>query len=385
LCVQGDAVNSIGMTKATIATLVTTISLAATLFAGAPASAQTPPYDLGPLPAGFTVQWPTLPRVTRSVNVSTLADFNRAASVAGTLITITAMISGSGTINASDIEVHMAAGASLGGLYINKNIKRIALYGGSYTNTIEFALASQFWPPPRVDNPAWVIEDVMMDGINVRSATNTALFIRGHRVALLRSFAYAADYAVYVDTINQDQTSNLIIAANNLQAEGRQATQRMWNVRNSVTVDNRLTDLLLTGSKHNYRVHGVSDQVFAARNELVNAGVMLATIDGDDVGHLWFNNNTFHHNTADLFNPDRTRLHVLQARNNVAYTNVWSCFYCLGPLAGWDLANNVIKPYQPPPPPPPGMPTGQLAAALTVANPTSRSGRAGEDCDDDTQ
>jgi hypothetical protein len=83
---------------------------------------------------------------------------------------------------------------------------------------------------------------------------------------------------------------------------------------------------------------------------------MLATMDGDDVGHLWFEANTLHHKTPDLFNPDRTRLHVLDAHDNTAYTNVWNCFYCLTPLPAWSLGNNLIKPYTDPPPPPPGMP-----------------------------
>jgi pectate lyase len=90
----------------------------------------------------FAVSWPAAPKVTRSVNVATSADFNKAASVAGTLITLTAAISGHVTVDASDIEVHMASGASLRGLTISKALKRIALYGGHYTGTIELAPAS---------------------------------------------------------------------------------------------------------------------------------------------------------------------------------------------------------------------------------------------------
>jgi hypothetical protein len=332
--------------------LALALSLAASIYCNTHASAQTAPYALGSLP--FGVSWPAAPKITRSVDVSTQADFNKAASVAGTLITVKTAISGRASITASDIEVHMASGASLGGLTISKALKRIALYGGHYTGTIELSQASQFYPS-RVDNPAWAIEDVMIDGISVRSASTTALLLRGHRVALLRSFAYGADYAVYSDTVKNDQVSDIIIAGNNLQAEGRQATVRLINVRNSVTVDNRITDLLLTGSKHDYRVHGISDQVFAARNELVNGGVMIGTMSGDDVGHIWFDSNTLHHKTADMFNVNTTVVHVLHAHDNLAYSDVWSCFYCGRAPSGWDVANNVDKPYTDPPPAPAGM------------------------------
>lgn len=323
----------------------------------APASAQTPPpppYPLGQLPMGMSVTWPTAPRITRSVDVRTLADFNTAASVAGTLITVAAPISGQGTISASDIEVHIADGSSLGGVFINKSTKRIALIGGTYTGMIEVALPSIFWPS-RVDNPAWVVEDVMINGIHLRSTTN-ALYLRGHRVALVRSFAYSVDYTVWSDTITNDQTSDLIVAGNNLQSEGRQATVRVWNVRNAVFVENRMTDTLVSGSKHNFRVHGTSDQVFAARNELVNAGAMFGGFSDDNVGRLYFNSNTFHHKTPDLFNPSQATVHILRARDNVAYTDVWTCFYCLRPPWMWSLVNNVVHPYTDPPPPPAGMP-----------------------------
>lgn len=326
---------------------ITLLVTAALCAATATASAQSVPYDLGTLPSGLSVQWPTAPNITRSVDVRTLSEFNQAAAVAGTLITIKTAISGRGTLNASDIEIQMDDGASLGGLFINRSMKRISLNGGQYTGTIEMALPSTFWPS-RVDNPAWAIEDVMIDGIEVR-APDTAIFLRGHRVAVLRSFAHAGEYSVFSDTASNDSNTDVIIAGNDFESEGKQATVRLIGVRNSVTVDNRLTDLLLTGEKHNYRVHGVSDQVYAARNELVNAGTMLGTMGGDDIGHLWFDDNTFHHKTPDLFNPDTSKIHVLHAHNNVAYTDVWSCFYCRSTPSAWDLGNNAVHPYQPPP------------------------------------
>jgi hypothetical protein len=195
----------------------------------------------------------------------------------------------------------------------------------------------------------------MIDGISVKSTSSSALLVRGHRVAVLRSFAYGADYAIYSDAITNDQGSNIIIAGNNLQAEGRQATLRLISVRNAVTVNNRITDLMLTGTKHDYRVHGTSDQVYAAHNELVNGGVMMGTMSGDSVGHVWFDANTMHHKTADLFNISTSTVSALHAHDNAVYSDVWTCMVCGKSPSGWDVANNVVKPYTNPPPPPTGM------------------------------
>jgi hypothetical protein len=331
-----------------ITTRLLVLAVAALIGATAQAQAQLVPYPLGKLPDGFTVQWPTAPKISRSVDVSTIADFNKAAATAGTLINIKGQISGQGNINASDIEVRMDDKASIGGVLIGLSVKRVALIGGHYTGTIEMLQPSTFYPS-RVDNPAWAVEDVMLDGINVRSTNSTGIFLRGHRVAVIRSFSHGADYGIYSDTISADHNSDIIIAGNQIEAEGRQATLRLIQVSHSVTVENRLTDLMQTGEKHNYRVHGNSNMVFAARNELVNSGTMLGTMPNDNVTDLWFNDNTFHHKTPDLFNPDRAQVHNLHAHNNVAYTDIWPCFFCGGVPAGWDLGNNVIKPYQAPP------------------------------------
>ena len=311
------------------------------------AQAQMVPYPLGKLPDGFTIHWPTPPKITRSVDVKTVDDFNKAAATPGTLITVKGHVFGAGNISTSDIEVRMDDGASLDGLTIGHGVKRIALIGGTYNETIEMSIASEFYPN-RADHPEWTIEDMMIDGIHATSKSQTALFVRGTRVAVLNSFLHGADYGIWGDSISQNL--DVIVANDQIEAEGRQATVRFVSVNHLVAVDNRFTDLLQTGEKHNFRIHGTSDNVFAARNELVNSGTMIATMPEDNVGHIWFEHNTFHHKTPDLFNMDRTgKLKVVDAHDNVAYTNVWSCFFCGAAPAGWSIDNNAIKPYTDPP------------------------------------
>lgn len=311
-------------------------------------AAQTAPYNLGALPDGFVAHWPTPPTITRQVQVTTSSAFNQAAAVAGTRVVVAAVITSGARITASDVEVIMNPGASLGSLTIDHATKRIALRGGTYTGQIETAVAAS-WTPNEVDNPAWIVEDVMIDGVTVRSTSST-LMLRGHRIAVLRCTGHAAEYSLYSDMINGQQNTDFVIAGNRFESEGVQATMRLIHARNAIVVDNRLTDLLQTGSKHNFRIHGTSSGVYAARNMLVNAGMMLGTMSSDALNDIWIRSNVLFHNTPDLFNPDRTRIHGLHATYNTAYTDVWSCFYC-GPVpADWQIGQNVVHPYRPAPP-----------------------------------
>jgi hypothetical protein len=307
--------------------------------------AQALPYDLGVLPAAFAVRWPAAPTITRQVEARTAAQFNSAAAVAGTRVLVKTSIPSAVTINASNIEVRMDPGVSVAGLTIARSQRRIRLLGGSYTGGgINLAYPSNFYPT-RVDNPAWVVEDVMIDGVNVRSTASTsALSLRGNRIAVVRSVARGGEYGVYTGTIAGLQSNDLILAGNVLQSEGDQATVRLVAVRHSVTVDNRIENLMLTGNKHAYRVHAASDQVFAARNLLVNGGTMFGTMAGDAIGEMWFEDNVIHHRTDDLFHPDTTRVYMLHAIYNSAYS-ARTCFMCVGKPARWVMHDNGLFGY----------------------------------------
>ena len=104
-----------------------------------------------------------------------------------------------------------------------------------------------------------------------------------------------------------------------------------------------------SNTKHNYRIHGHSDLNFAARNVLINSGMMFAGLeDGfadpplDHIGHMWVNDNTFHHRVPDLFNPKET-IDVLVARGNVALRSrllsagAWWTSLLSVPVAPWAL------------------------------------------------
>jgi hypothetical protein len=120
----------------------------------------------------------------------------------------------------------------------------------------------------------------------------------------------------------------------------------MVDVRRSVVVDN----ILSNPQKHNYRVEGHSDLAFAARNTLVDAGVMLASQPGDDVGTVWFQDNVIHAQTESLLKVDEppgTKLRRFVATDNTVYSDRHRCFLCINAPAGWDVPEHTIQPYQP--------------------------------------
>lgn len=311
------------------------------------AMAQTEaPYDLGELPEGFEIRWPAPPALQDKATVTTAAEFNAAAATPGTKIVVTATIPGKVRISASDIEMRMEDGVSVGGLSIARGARRIHVHDGHFgAGGIAMDYPTVFYPS-RITDPEWSIEDVLFENISVEAGPKvSALSLRGNRVAVIESHLRGGDYAIWSDTTAPLVNSDVVIAGNVLEAEGDQATLRQVGVHNSVTVDNRLENLMLTGSKHNYRIHAESDQVFAARNLLVNAGTMFGTMKGDMIGEMWFEDNEIYHVTEDLFHPDRAKVLKLHARGNTAFS-ARRCFMCFEPPADWDVEDNGLFPYE---------------------------------------
>jgi hypothetical protein len=300
------------------------------------------PYDLGVLPSGFTITWPAEPLITQEVEVSTVEQFEEAASIAGTRVVLKASISAVGSYvytDASDLEIVMDDGVSVNAtIMIPAGNRRIRLLGGRYQGVL-------MAPTQSVGQP--LAEDVMFDGLTIDASapTSSAFLLRGRRVAVIRSSASAGHYCVFTGVIDGVQNSDIIIAGNTFQSQGAESTVRIVSAINSVTVDNRLTN----GMKHNYRIHGLSSRSYAARNVLINAGTMFGNFAEDVLDEVWFNDNTFYHNLPDLFHPDRNTVAMLHARGNVAYTDVWDCFLCSTVPANWDLTDNQMMPYRPAP------------------------------------
>ncbi|HEY8430005.1 MAG TPA: hypothetical protein VIL20_16600 [Sandaracinaceae bacterium] len=305
-----------------------------------------PPPDpiaaLGPLPPEMAgLRWPEQPRIEREVTVTNVEDLRREAGVSGTRIHVRGAVGGDVSVNADDIEILADDATRLGRVSIGHGVSRVRIAGGTYTD-IYISIPAEFYPSVRY-RPEWMVEDVTIEDVNVHSS-NMAFEIRGRRIAIVRSRVTAARYSVWCGDTGPMQSEDVILHENVFDSAGPEATVRLVQVLRSATVSN----VLVNTAKHNYRIHGTSDLNYAANNLLINTGVMLGRMPGDDLGRVWFDDNVFHHTAPDLFNPD-TGIDMLHATGNVAYTNVWSCFYCPSPQPGWTLASNRTEPYRPPP------------------------------------
>lgn len=297
---------------------------------------------LGPLPPAMAgLRWPEQPRTTREVTVRSAAELTREASVAGTRILVRGAVGGNANVSANDIEIIADEATSLGRLSVGRGLSRVRIEGGRYT-AIFISQPAQYWPSVEYRDE-WMVSDVTIEGVHV-VAPDMAFEIRGRRIAILRSRADAVRYSVWCGDTGPFSSEDIILHENVFVSAGPEATVRLVEVQRSATIANTLSNT----SKHNYRIHGTSDLNYAAGNLLVGTGVMLGRMPGDDLGRVWFDDNVFHHTAPDLFNPD-TGIDALHATGNVAYTNVWSCFYCPAPQPGWTLERNEIRPYTPPP------------------------------------
>ena len=301
-----------------------------------------PLYDVGTLPSELHVQWPSPPFIAREQQVASVDAFDKAAAMSGTRVVVTASLSDKAVIKGSDIEVTMRDGVEIKRVNIDHGCKRIRIKGGKY-GSIFFVLPAEF-APARKARPDWIIEDVIIDGIQA-NAPETALEVYGKRIAILRSKVHAHLYSVWSGPVEGIRSEDIVVAGNHMDSDGPEATVRLVSVVRSVTVDNVLRNTF----KHNYRIHGDTDYAYAARNTLINTGAMFGTMDEDHIKKLWFDDNTFFQTAPDLFNPGCSRIGYMHAEGNKAYTDRHGCFLCPHKPTGWRVDHNALLPYRKPP------------------------------------
>jgi hypothetical protein len=320
--------------------------------APAPAPAPTAPatagtlYPLGDAPAALGIRWPAAPVIARTVDATTLAAANTAASTPGTRVRISGALAGTIAVRANDVELQFAAGASTGVIRIARGLSRIAIRGGRVEH-VEIELPATFWPAEEW-RAEWMTNDVLIDGVEANALDTAFLMRAGRRIAILRSRATAARYSVWFGDTATFESEDVILAGNRFVSAGPEATVRLVHVRRSAVVDNRIEN---NGSKHNYRIHGRSDLNWASRNMLVRSGMMLGTMAGDAIGTQWFDDNVLFHSNPSLLEINLDSPRVLSIQGNTVYSNVWSCIVCRTAPSGWTIADNTMLPYTAPPAP----------------------------------
>jgi len=298
---------------------------------------------LGAAPDGLEVRWPAPPAITRDVRVASAAELEGALRP-GSRVTLAVSVPLL-QIVVSDIELVVEDGVRVGELRIARELARIRVRGGSF-GTIGIEIPGTYYPSEEW-RAEWRTTDVLIDDVDVEAA-DTAFMLRGGvRVAVTNSRAHAVRYGLWVGDTADFESEDVIVAGNRIVADGPEATIRFVHVRRSAVVGNRLENT----SKHNYRVHGRSEENWAARNLMVGTGIMIGTLPADEwaIQRQWVDANVLHHTTPSLLELD-ARTVGLVMRDNRVYTDVWDCFVCVGPQPSWVLENNVQAPYQPPPP-----------------------------------
>ena len=98
----------------------------------------------------------------------------------------------------------------------------------------------------------WQTTDVLIDGIEVDAADTAFLMRSGVRIAYREQSIGRGSLQRVVGDTADFEAEDIILAGNDFESAGPEATVRLVNVVRSAVVGNRLTN----GAKHNYRIHG---------------------------------------------------------------------------------------------------------------------------------
>jgi hypothetical protein len=291
------------------------------------------------------VVWPAPPETVRELEASTRGDIEAALALTGTHVRVTGQHEATFFVSASDIAIDLEDDATLERVYVDQGVQRVAIRGGQI-GSIELAPPIDFnAPAPRVTEELW-IRDVRVEGVRMR-ASDSALVLRGHRLAIVDVDVTAARYSVWVGDTLDVPSEDVTLVRSSFASDGPEATVRMHDVVRAVIVDTRLSNTL----KHNVRVHGRSDLVFVIGNVLTGTGAMMGTQPGDALERIWFSRNVLYQRRPGSLVVEPTAIAALTAIENTVYSDEFSEVeqgYSDAPPR-WRFEGNVIAPYREPP------------------------------------
>ncbi len=301
------------------------------------------PGDLGTVP--FAINWPTSPTITNTYYVINDQEYASVKGNPNSKVIVRGNL-GDISIEQDDFEVIIDSGFGVQEIFISQGLKRISIKGPGTVKNIKFALPEIF--TPYQSNEAWCIEDVIIDRIIIPNSGSKYSFdlpcVR--RVAIINNEATGDKYAVWSGNNPDFQNRDLIIARNKFYggegcpvAGNCESTIRLVDHTRATVVGN----ILHNPYKHTLRIHGASDTNIAKDNLFLGRGFMTNGLGSDNLQNLYFNKNVFYHLDNSLFQIDNPQtVEYVQARDNVAYSDVFSQFYNFNPEAGWDMGNNAM-------------------------------------------
>ncbi|SET65209.1 hypothetical protein SAMN05216412_11166 [Nitrosospira multiformis] len=348
--------------------------------------------DLGPLPEGMPIAWPTPPSIPSRRDViidsGNFQDSYAGSDKSGTRFLFQDNIDEPVSVDASDVEIVIMPGFKLRNIELVGPVHRVKITGGGEVGRIRATMANTPETAIATNEDSGYITDVLIDGITLNNSQEDPLCetdgndcdgvtFRGvRRGAVINStisslvYPMAAWNPLSTPPIAA-QNKDIIIANNRLHSKGytrddstpvSEATVRMHDSVNTVTVHNRLQNGSSdsAGGKHNYRIHGHPSKggasyAYAACNLFVNTGAMIGEGGYDpappheDVRHYWFNSNLFYQRADSLYQMGLTpdvAVHDAETRGNRAYSNLHTRFYSPDNRpADWIIRDNVVKRY----------------------------------------
>ena len=273
------------------------------------------------------------------------------------------------SINASDLDIEIPFGISIGHLFVAPQQQRIRIWGGGQLRSLEL------FPPRGVtveEKEADMVTDIIVDGVIIHTpyeegepfggpSSAFSLILRGKRIAIVNSLVDAGSTGIWAGNSAPAQNQDIIILNNDIRVDGRETTVRLEYVLRSVVCNNRLesnfvptTDGLDIISKPTYRIHGFSQHNYAGGNILVNTGLFIGEPvrpdEDEDIQYNWFVNNSIYWRWKATFIWDEDVVHHFWAHDNRLFShsgpNVyspygWDEFYGVPiPPETWHIENN---------------------------------------------
>lgn len=361
--------------------------------------------DLGPLPRGMTVTWPTPPSIPSGSDVSIRSanfqnEYVNRLNKSGTRFRFQENITEAIVVpeNTSDVEIIIDPGVKLHSIELRPSVHRVKISGCERSDGCEITgrgevgrIRVSIYDPIETNEDSGYITDVLIDGITLNNSQEDPLCqtdgndcdgvtFRGvRRGTVINSTISSLVYPIAAwNPLSPPpitaQNKDIIVANNRLHSKGytrdsipdpirvSEATVRMHDSVNTVTMHNRLQngDLDSARGKHNYRIHGHPSKggasyAYAACNLFVNTGVMIGEGGYDpappreDVRHYWFNSNLFYQRADSLYQMGLTpdvAVHDAEIRGNRAYSDLHTHFYSPdSPPADWIIRDNPVVPY----------------------------------------
>lgn len=324
--------------------------LAITAESGSTPPASCPDESLPSLPfVGLT--FPADPVITSTVSATTDTEIRDAIVLGGCHVTV---LSGSHAGNyfvfGDDTRITINAGAYIENIIIGRSVHRVIVEGPGTASVVDMDVPIDF--PGGGTTPEYILmaTDLRIQclTIDLVGSRGSGIGIRGPRVLVScvnfpnpapTSCVWAGDYEPLV-------VSDATIIHSRLEA-GTEATVRLQNMERSVVYDCQLWNNI----KHNYRIHGMSEDNYCSDSVLTTTGFMMGNQSGTPtlMDNEWFIDNTIYYDNVngvfilsgpgDIFN--------FTISGNTVFTDDG---FTPPSEPGWTVTDNTVLPYTPAPP-----------------------------------